>query len=67
MDFKLKSEYIELISLLKVTGISETGGQAKLLVEEGQVFLNGKLEFRKRAKLRRGDIVKVFGQKISIL
>lgn len=67
MEFKLTTEYIELIKLLKATGISGTGGQAKLIVEEGEVFLNGKNEFRKRAKLRAGDTVEVFGQKICIV
>ena len=65
-EFKLKSEYIELIKLLKLLRIAETGGHAKILVEEGNVYLNGKQEFRKRAKLRSGDEIQVFGEKISI-
>ena len=65
-EFKLKSEYIELVKLLKLLRIAESGGHAKILVEEGNVFLNGKKEFRKRAKLRSGDEILVFGEKISI-
>lgn len=65
-EFKLKSEYIELIKLLKLLGIAETGGHAKIMVEEGEVKLNGKPEFRKRAKLKSGDIVEVAGEKITI-
>jgi ribosome-associated protein len=65
-EFKLTSEYIELIKLLKLLRIAETGGHAKLIVEDGGVYLNGIQEFRKRAKLRTGDKVEVFGEKIII-
>lgn len=65
-EFKLKSEYIELIKLLKLLGIAETGGHAKVLVEEGEIFVNGMQETRKRAKLRAGDEVEVMDQKIRI-
>jgi ribosome-associated protein len=63
-EFKLTSDYIELIKLLKLLRIAETGGHAKIIVENGDVFLNGKQEFRKRAKLRPGDKIEVLGQTI---
>ena len=59
--FKIKGEYIELIALLKVLGIAETGGHAKIIVDDGLVKLNGEVEERKRAKLRVGDKVEVNG------
>jgi ribosome-associated protein len=59
-------EYIELIKLLKTMRISESGGQAKMMVEDGIVFRNGEPEFRKRAKLRTGDVIEVFDYKIRI-
>jgi ribosome-associated protein len=62
--FKIKGEFIELIQLLKVLGIAETGGHAKIIVEDGLVKLNGVVEERKRAKLRAGDKVEVDGQTI---
>jgi ribosome-associated protein len=65
-EFKLTSEYIELVKLLKLFGIAETGGHAKIIVENGEVLLNGIQEFRKRAKLRAGDKIEVFGEKITI-
>jgi ribosome-associated protein len=65
-EFKLSSEYIELVKLLKLLRIAETGGHAKIIVQDGEVFLNGNQEFRKRAKLRPGDKVEVFGEKILI-
>lgn len=65
-EFKLSSEYIELVKLLKLLRIAETGGHAKIIVEDGEVTLNGNQEFRKRAKLRHGDKIEVFGEKIII-
>lgn len=59
-------EYIELIKLLKTMRISESGGRAKLMVEDGLVYRNGEQEFRKRAKLRSGDVIEVFEYKIKI-
>ena len=66
-EFQLNSEYIELIKLLKLLHIAQTGGHAKIMVEEGEVYVHGKPEFRKRAKLRSGDQVEVAGEKISII
>jgi ribosome-associated protein len=66
IEFKLKGEYIELISLLKFLKISETGGHAKIMVDEGLVMRNGETEYRRRAKLRKGDILEVEGTTIII-
>ena len=65
--FKLSgSEYIELMHLLKLMHIASSGGQAKLIIEKQEVKVNGNIELRKRAKLRPGDIVKVFDREILI-
>jgi ribosome-associated protein len=66
-EFKLKEEYIELIRLLKYLRWSETGGHAKIMVDEGMVKLNGQTEYRKRAKLRKGDFVEVEGRRVVIV
>ena len=67
MIFNLKgAEYIELIKMLKLLRIAESGGQAKLMVEDGEVTLNGNPESRKRAKLRPGDVVQIFEKTIKI-
>lgn len=67
-SYELKGEeYIELIKLLKIMRISESGGQAKMMVEDGLVLRNGEPEFRKRAKLRKGDLIKVFDCEIKII
>lgn len=65
--FTLNGDYIELIKLLKLVGIAESGSHAKFLVDENEVKLNGENEFRKRAKLRVGDVVEVLGRRIEIV
>jgi ribosome-associated protein len=57
VNFALTREYIELHHLLQVTGVCSSGAQAKILVAEGQVFVDGVLETRKRAKVRQGQVV----------
>ena len=66
-QFELETEYIELIKLLKLTQIAESGGMAKMFVENGEVKLNGELEQRKRAKLRSGDVIEIFDMEIIIV
>ena len=66
-EFELTSEYIELVKLLKITGIAETGGHAKILVDEGEVLLNGEPESRKKAKLRAGDVIEIMDEKIKLI
>lgn len=66
LEYKISSEYIELVKLLKVMGFAPTGGHAKLMVESGEIIRNGKPELRKRAKLKPGEIIEVEGQKITI-
>ncbi len=64
--FSIIGEYIELIKLLKVTGLSDTGGEAKAMVEGGRVTLNGQPESRKRAKIRKGDKVDTFSHTLIV-
>ena len=59
-------EFIELVKLLKLKQIAQTGGHAKLMIEDGLVKLNGEPEFRKRKKLRAGDIIELEGISIEI-
>ena len=65
-EFTLTSEYIELVKLLKLMQVAQTGGHAKIIVEDGEVIRNGEQEFRKRAKLRTGDKIEVLGETILI-
>ena len=66
-EFELnKHEFIELNKLLKFLGWVETGGEAKIRIEDGEVEVNGQVEFRKRCKLRKGDKVSYQGQIVNI-
>lgn len=60
-------EHIELMQLLKVKDIAQSGGHAKMIIEDGGVKVNGVQEFRKRNKLKPGDIIEVEGIEITIL
>lgn len=66
LEFELRGDYIELIKLLKLMRIAESGGQAQLFVENGEVSLNGVQEHRKRAKLRREDVIEIFDFLVTI-
>ncbi len=52
-------EAITLNDVLKLSGLAGTGGQAKLLIQSGQVSVNGEVETRRKRKLREGDVVRV--------
>ena len=67
MEFKLEGDYIEMIKLLKLTGICESGGAAKQAVNEGEILYNGAVDFRKRLKVRKGDVVSAFGEEIKVV
>ncbi|MCX6188152.1 MAG: RNA-binding S4 domain-containing protein [Bacteroidetes bacterium] len=66
MEYKIKGEYIELMALLKIVGIADSGGQAGMLITEGYIKRNGEPEFRKRAKLKPGDVIQFEDKKITI-
>jgi ribosome-associated protein len=67
IDFKLTSEYIELVRLLKAVNLVSSGGEAKMAVTEKMVKVNGKTETRKRLKLRKGAVVSFKEEKIKIV
>ena len=65
--FKLSGDYIELNKLLKASGLCETGGMAKIAIENGLVSVNGTVEYRKRCKIRNGQTVEYDGHTIKVL
>jgi ribosome-associated protein len=58
-----KSEpIIQLDQFMKLTGVVSTGGQAKLVIQAGEVLVNGVVETRRKKKLKAGDKVTFNGQ-----
>ena len=63
---ELEREPVELFKLLKFEGLASSGGEAKSLIAEGLVTLNGKLETRKRKKCVAGDVVGFAGEEYTL-
>ncbi len=59
---KITSEYIKLDSFLKLVNEAGSGGEAKILVSEGLIRVNGEHETRRGRKLRPGDRVEIEGR-----
>jgi ribosome-associated protein len=59
-------EPVELYKILKFEGMASSGGEAKSVIAEGLVIVNGKVETRKRRKIVSGDIIEFAKEKIAI-
>ncbi|MBD3809033.1 MAG: RNA-binding S4 domain-containing protein [Sulfuricurvum sp.] len=59
MTYTLNEPYIELHKLIKLLDLVDTGGQAKMLIENCHVLRNGEIETRKRAKIVKNDKITV--------
>lgn len=62
----VREEPIELCQLLKFSGLADTGGEAKYIISEGLVRLNGEVETRKRKKVMAGDRVTYADQTLIV-
>ena len=65
-NVEILKEPIELCKILKFESMVSSGGEAKSVIAEGQVLVNGKIETRKRKKIVSGDIVEFGKEKIRI-
>ena len=59
---KIDTEYIKLDSFLKAVNVVSSGGEAKLLIADGRVNVNGTAEVRRGRKLYPGDRVELAGR-----
>lgn len=66
LAFALDGDYIELKSLLKLTGLVNSGGEAKVVIDDGQVTVDGQVETRKACKIRLGQVVAYAGTRILV-
>ena len=67
IEFKLEGDFIPMIQLLKAANLVQTGGEAQIVVTEGEVKYNGAVDYRKRLKVKKGDVVEFNGEKILII
>ena len=61
-----KQESIKLDQFLKIQGVVSTGGHAKLLIQAGEVKVNGQVESRRGRKLVQGDLVSIMGDVFKV-
>lgn len=66
MKITLKDEFIKLGQALKAAGLVESGAEAKEVIQEGKVLVNGEVESRRGKKLYAGDLVTFKGEEIKI-
>lgn len=63
---KLREDYIKLGQALKAAGLAESGVDAKMVIQDGLVKVNGQIETQRGKKLVAGDLVEFDGQQIKI-
>ncbi|MDO9057012.1 MAG: RNA-binding S4 domain-containing protein [Sulfuricurvum sp.] len=67
MTYTLTEPFIELHKLIKLLDLVDTGGQAKVLIENSHVFRNGEIETRKRAKIKKGETITIGDVVIEVI
>ncbi|MDD7641263.1 MAG: RNA-binding S4 domain-containing protein [bacterium] len=63
---KIKDEYIKLGQALKLAGMVGSGVEAKIVIQDGQVLVNGEVELQRGKKLHPGDIFSFNGEEAQI-
>lgn len=67
MELKLKDDFIKLGQALKAAGLVDSGLGAKIVIQDGEVSVNGEVETRRGKKLYDGDVVEFDGETIKIV
>ena len=65
-EISIMTEYIKLDSLLKFTGMTETGGLAKEAIKNGKVYVNGDVCTMRGKKIKSGDTVSFNGIEVNV-
>ena len=66
-DVPIRDESIRLGQLLKLASLIEVGGDAKVVLADGLVQVNGEVEIRRGRQLRDGDVVELGGQSVRVV
>ncbi|HIX73127.1 MAG: RNA-binding S4 domain-containing protein [Clostridiales bacterium] len=67
MELKLRDEFIKLGQALKAAGLVDSGLDAKIVIQDGLVQVNGEVDTRRGRKLYDGDVVEFDGDTIHIV
>lgn len=67
MELKLRDDFIKLGQALKAAGLVDSGVDAKIVIQDGEVTVNGEVEMRRGKKLYPGDVVEFDGETIEIV
>ena len=62
----LREEYIKLGQALKAMNLVESGVEAKIVIVNGEVKVNGETEYQRGKKLRAGDVIEYNGEKVLV-
>ncbi|WP_027339686.1 RNA-binding S4 domain-containing protein [Halonatronum saccharophilum] len=65
-NIKINTENIKLDQFLKWANIVSTGGEAKIIIQEGEVEVNGEIERKRGRRLKESDVVECFNRKYKI-
>ena len=65
-EISITTEFIKLDALLKFAGLADTGGEAKILIQNGEVSVNGEVCTMRGKKSRSGDTVAVGGNEVTV-
>ena len=66
-EVKIDTDFIKLDQFLKFESIVGTGGEAKNVIKDGLVKVNGSVELTRGKKLHKGDIVEAFGEIVKLI
>lgn len=58
-EIKIDTEYIKLDQFLKYAGVVQTGGQAKMMIQDGMIRYNGEVTTQRGKKIRKDDIIEI--------
>jgi ribosome-associated protein len=65
-EIEIRGDMIRLGVLLKLAGVVDSGGEAKALIANGGVIVNGERETRRGRQLHSGDVMEAAGQKVRV-
>lgn len=67
LKLEIKDEFIKLGQAMKLADLVDSGVEAKLVIQDGQVSVNGEVEFQRGKKLHNGDIFEFDGAQVQIV